>query len=69
MENNSFLFIAWSGLPLTLREPLRLQDVLPTGQRQVVCRVVAGEWGAKLLTPGGFVLHSQGRDLHIRACH
>lgn len=34
--NNRFLFIAWSALPLTLREPLHLQGVLPAGQRQVV---------------------------------
>lgn len=69
-ENNGFLFIAWSGLPLTLREPLHLQDVLPKGQRQVVCRAAAGERGAKLLlTQGGFVLDCKGRSLHIRACH
>lgn len=37
--NNRFLFIAWSALPLTLREPLHLQDVLPAGQRQVAPRV------------------------------
>lgn len=58
-ENNRFLFIAWSHLPLTLREPLHLQDVLPTGQRQVVCRASAGKWGTKLL------LGSKGRGLHI----
>lgn len=56
-----FLFIAWYGLPLTLREPFHLQDVLPTGQRQVVCRVAAGEWGTKLLLmQGGFVLEGKG---------
>lgn len=34
--NNRFLFIAWSVLPLTLREPLHLQGVLPARQRQVL---------------------------------
>lgn len=69
-ENNRFLFIAWSGLPLTLREPLRLQDVLPRGQKQVVCAVAAEAWGTKLmLTQGGSMPDSKGRGLCNRVGH